>query len=532
MSNNSAKPEELVFYVDKDSDDFTFYLERDEANTVVDALLPNKRLSQETETAEKDTFTVSEEVVVKSLILTKDNLKAQESFWKNLKRPRAGSPHRYLRSKLDAKLQSKHKNNGQLRECLEALDNGSLDNQTQKLLLTAIVESLNNSIRTDKLESQAWAKVKLPVREDALIETLPDEKTKKRWRNRFFVQRAFNDLIKETQTGRGLICFSYVGKYLSVTFRRLTSGRGYEPDKSTNRTSYLFSLAEYCELIYEEVFKTTNSTEHAHGLLVITGSTKSAKSEIARALIHLYLTRKKNRKRTPHLVTFEDPVERFYSYEMTRASDPWMAIERSKTSVIDYTPRQKGKDVSLLKDALTDALRQTPAAFFVGETRDKDEWELLLDFAATGHLIVTTAHASSLVEAMHKIFEAREVNTPAERSEIANKLFGLIHLRMGSIVVNEEGDTAEALFPALWRRTGRGIASLTSDGLASLLPHRAENKDSGGPSCLGRRWLIDCLIRSAADDLANTFPNFSEPFEQSLKLRLCKRATEWDLEGV
>jgi hypothetical protein len=145
---------------------------------------------------------------------------------------------------------------------------------------------------------------------------------------------------------------------------------------------------------------------------------------------------------------------------------------------------------------------------------------------------VTTAHASSLVEAMHKIFEAREVNTPAERSEIANKLFGLVHLRMGSIVINEEGKTAEALFPALWRRTGRGIASLTSDGLASLLPHRSENKNNGGPSCLGRRWLIDCLIRSAAADLANTFSNFSEPFDKSLKLRLCKRATEWDLEGV
>lgn len=538
-SNNSIKSEKLVFYVDDDADDFTFYLERDNKNTVVKTLLRDRLKdveSQKAKTVEDETFTLSEEVSVTSLWLTKDSLKRDEhSFWENLKKPTHDSPHNYLKQQLESKAQPRK--NLELKKALEVLQNGNLDDQTKKTLLQALAEVLNDAIKGDSLASSPWVNKKLPEREKTLIKTLPD-KIKTKWRNRVLLQGTCSDLIKETQTGRGLICFSYVGKCLSITFRRLTAGEGYEAEKGTDRHKRLFSLAEYSNVIHKQVFDT--DSQHAHGLLVVTGSTKSAKSEIARAIIHKYLTSIRNGKRTPHLVTFEDPVERFYSYQRSQGSqgsDPWKAIERSESVVIDYTPRQKGKDVALLRDALTDALRQTPAAFFVGETRDKQEWELLLDFAATGHLIVTTAHANSLVEAMHKIFEARGVKTPADRGEIANKLFGLIHLRMGKIVINEKSDTTEVLFPALWRRTGRGVAALTSDGLASLLPHRStENENNEGPSSLGRRWLVECLIKSAEDDLTKTFDrNPYEPFgesQQSLSTRAYKRATEWDLEGV
>lgn len=306
----------------------------------------------------------------------------------------------------------------------------------------------------------------------------------------------------KTQKGRGLICFSFVGKYLSITFRKLKDEGGYkakkyETNKQEKRKKNLFSLSEYCDLIYKEVFKKTNSTQYAHGLLVITGSTNSAKSEIARGLIYEYLSNKAKEKRRHHLVTFEDPIEEFYSKPPDKNGDPMVEIEMPAKNEhnIDYTPREKGKDAGLLRKALEDALRQTPAVFFVGETRDKEEWELLLDFAATGHLIVTTAHAGSLVEAMHKIFEARNVKTPADRSEIANKLLGVIHLRSDNIVINDKKETTKVLFPALWRRTSRGVAALTSDGLASLLPHRnpTEEKSEDAPSCVGRRWLIEHL---------------------------------------
>jgi hypothetical protein len=546
--NTSTSSSELVFYVDEDADDFTFYLERDGNNTVINTLLRDKLRqlkSQDTKTLEGETFTCSETVVVMSLFLTKANLNGiDDSFWKQLRTTRARSAHHYLRKKLEAtvdKALNKPDVEGKddLRKSLINLKVGKVDGKNKKILLPYISQALNEAIKGRGLESEPWVTQELPAREGALIKALPTESTKKRWRNRVYLQAAFADLIKENETGRGLICFSYVGKYLSVTFRRLAGKRGYAAKTDTTRSEYLFSIAEYCNLIYEEIFETTGSTKHAHGLLVVTGSTKSAKSEIARALIHLYLKGKEKKgTRRPHLVTFEDPIERFLADGTTNGSYPWAAIKRfSDLQGIDYTPRQKGKDVHVLKDALADALRQTPAAFFVGETRDKEEWELLLDFAATGHLIVTTAHASSLVEAMHKIFEARNVQTPAARSEIANKLLGVIHLRVDSITTHEEADPAEALFPALWRRTERGVAALTADGLASLLPHQSvENGNRDVPSCVGRRWFVERLINNAEADLKKAFGrSLTKPFgkrNESIQERTYKKATEWDLEGV
>jgi hypothetical protein len=206
----------------------------------------------------------------------------------------------------------------------------------------------------------------------------------------------------------------------------------------------------------------------------------------------------------------------------------------------DYTPRQKEKDARLLEDALSDALRQTPALFFVGETRNSEEWKVLLNFAATGHLIVTTAHAGSLVEAMHKIFEALHVKTAADRNEVAAKLLSVIHLRSYDLEVNGAAakTTTNALFPALWRRTPRGIASLTSDGLASLLPSRphdigaagVQSQEANGPSCLGRRWLIQQIMeqQETLDELESVFQAEFNP----LREQAYAKATEWDLRGV
>lgn len=96
---------------------------------------------------------------------------------------------------------------------------------------------------------------------------------------------------------------------------------------------------------------------------------------------------------------------------------------------VDYTPREKGKDAMSIKEAVMNALRQTPKVLFVGETREIGDWSRLLDFAGTGHLVVTTAHAGSLVEAMANLLRAVEARRPTKRSEVADRTLALIHLR-------------------------------------------------------------------------------------------------------
>src|SRR5258708_31400051 len=115
---------------------------------------------------------------------------------------------------------------------------------------------------------------------------------------------------------------------------------------------------------------------------------------------------------------------------------------------IDYTPRQKGIDAESLDEVLCDALRQKPSAVYVGETRDDKDWVKLLGFGGTGHLVFTTFHAGSLVEAMHKILRAAGAETPEGRSEVAQRILALIHLRQE--VIGGESVLLPAL--GLWTR--------------------------------------------------------------------------------
>ncbi|HEU4769613.1 MAG TPA: ATPase, T2SS/T4P/T4SS family [Pyrinomonadaceae bacterium] len=515
MSTNNVSSQNLIFYVEEHKDDFTFYVAKDDDNRVIERL--NQKRQQKPGEPAGESFSFAEMVFVKTLKFTKDSLSISTDFLRTLDASAPDAQHKFLLTQLGANEKSKHLN-GPLAE---------LDAAGRKTVRDALIDILDEVVQGESLEQANWCRQPSEEAQE-FLEILSDDEKKRKWSNRLSLEQTFPDLILSTQVGRGLICSSYVGEYLSVTFRKLTRGEGYvERDpKPVDRNEHLFSLNEYYDRLYEEVFVKIGSSQQAQGLLVVTGSTKSAKSEITRGLIHSYLQRKEKSKRSHHLVTFEDPVEKFFS-EKTRPENgcAWLADEADE---IDYTPRQKEKDAGLLEDALSDALRQTPALFFVGETRNKEEWKVLLNFAATGHLIVTTAHAGSLVEAMHKIFEAVDVTTAAERNEVASKLLAVIHLRSYDLSFNtgaKQGRT-NALFPALWRRTPRGVAALTSDGLASLLPSRPKQDT---PSCLGRRWLIQQIAEhdSTQEPLQ---ANFDVGLKSLIQTAYAK-AAEWDLRG-
>jgi hypothetical protein len=547
---NSSNLKDNLFYVDEAADDFTFYLATDKADTdgktAWDLLSERLRVVPAGEKNGSKHFSFSEKIRIRSLALSKDCLKpGDDKLWPELAKRTSGC--------------------GYLRTEMQRLQKEKLAGADSKQIRGLLLKVLNQTIKQDNLARRGWVIRRLTAPEKHFLKTVATPVVQNRWRQRFWLEKTFASLIKQTQlenldtTGRGLFCLSYAGNYVSVTFRKLKAKAGYEAEgygplrlQQKKREKHLFSLKEYCDQLYEEVVTRTNSKEHAHGLLVVTGSTNSAKSEIARGMIFKYLTNKARGGRIPHLVTFEDPIESGYveprKPELSDQANVAVEMPSTKLSeAIDYTPREKEKDASLLTKALQDALRQTPAVFFVGETRKKKEWERLLDFAATGHLIVTTAHAASLVEAMHKIFEAREAKTAADRGEIANKLLAVIHLGSDTIpIITKDGEVeaTSALFPTVWRRTPRGVAALTCDGLASLLPHRPrENANPGALSCLGRRWFMNQLVEKASEQLVKLkgslkdlldaeFALTEEETPASTKARAFKRATEWDLKGV
>lgn len=344
-------------------------------------------------------------------------------------------------------------------------------------------------------------------------------------------------------------CKCFKGSHWSLTIRQkkeqgIDAMPSEPPDRPATKfaaggwskgSDFLNSFNEICTTLYECIFKERKIG--TTGLVVVTGGTGSGKSQVVRGLIDRYVCDKDNldiwfkRRRVPHLVTYEDPIEQtLFGIEQPESD--------KDTAWINYTPRQRGVDVSNLGSAIKSALRQTPAVFYVGEVRDIKEWKRLLEFAGTGHLIFTTAHAGSLIEAMGKLFAATRSSTAARRAIVADRLAALVHLRTDQLNTsiygnnhapaepnssNESVPGINILVPSLWRHTMVGAKTLMAEGQSSLLPHAGKGvKDQ---SCFGRTHFCDELSRLAKGRSDNSI---SDEFIQEFR----RRCTEWDLEGL
>lgn len=276
----------------------------------------------------------------------------------------------------------------------------------------------------------------------------------------------------------------------------------YKPKSEQGKPPFPVSLDKACDTIWPLTLDPDLIGPSPSGLLLITGATNSAKSELTRTLIHRLLkSQAKNptRKRQPHLLTFEDPIEKWLFRDETGLEEVTskLALDRG----VEYTPREKGRDVHSLEQAVDDALRQTPSIFYVGEVRSDEDWKHLLRFAGTGHLVVATAHAGSLIEAMDRVFRSAENDTPAARGQVAQRILGIVHQMKFNLqeceAIKKLGlqDKFEVLLPALWRKTPSGVAALVSDGLSSVLPNNPkDSEDEARTSAFGRMYFANKFI--------------------------------------
>lgn len=314
--------------------------------------------------------------------------------------------------------------------------------------------------------------------------------------------------------GRVVACSCAGGRMYSISMRGHKASKAgnsseYWPDTISPDTLWkwkhnksqqqgLLKTQELCERLTQVLFD--DGDHDPQGLILVLGGTGSGKSTLARELIHNRLQKCRERAklqqtRRPHLVTIEDPIEVALGVGDLR--------EIAATYGIDYTPRQVGHgyDTPTIATALLDAKRQKPAVVFVGEIRLRSDWQALMEFAGSGHLVVATGHSGSLVEGMTNLLNVTQAITTPERAYILSRLLGLVHLRTYS----DGGKTY--CVPAVWRRTPAGLATFVMDGLTSFLPHCPTANLEKNESCLGRQWFartigaIPVLNQCIADDL-------------------------------
>ncbi|MCA9217828.1 MAG: Flp pilus assembly complex ATPase component TadA [Planctomycetales bacterium] len=343
---------------------------------------------------------------------------------------------------------------------------------------------------------------------------------------------------KRSVLARMSACTCYSGEYLSATFRigkspiqeqTGTSLKEWEPGKKHDPTQFLLSGTEIADVVRNEldtpIAKSTDIKPLPDGLLVISGATNTSKSIVATALalravqVAAWRADEDPKLRRPHLVTYEDPIEKWEIRDAGQAQEK--NIERPDET-LEYgftaTLRDKRRDRTNLELALKDALRQTPAVMYVGEVREADEWKQIISFAGTGHLVVTTAHAASLSEAMSRIITAAEADTPAKRREVASRILACIHLRKVDDVRSRKSSnkSVSLIAPTMWHRKPLSISSLVATGLSSV--------HANGSFVLGRKMFFE----KVAQALKSGRKQDIEEFLQSARSEL----TTMDLEEL
>lgn len=117
------------------------------------------------------------------------------------------------------------------------------------------------------------------------------------------------------------------------------------------------------------------------GLILFVGGTGSGKSTSLASLID-----HRNTHSAGHIITIEDPIE---------------FVHKHKKSIVNQ--REIGVDTKNFQAALKNTLRQAPDVILIGEIRDRETMEHALAFAETGHLAISTLHATNANQALDRI---------------------------------------------------------------------------------------------------------------------------------
>ncbi len=200
------------------------------------------------------------------------------------------------------------------------------------------------------------------------------------------------------------------------------------------------------------------------GLIIISGTAGSGKTTTLTYMVDFI-----NKERKFKIITIEDPIEYYHE---------------SRSCMI--VQREVGMDTNSFNDALKYALRQDPDVLVIGEMRDLDSISMALTSAETGHLVLTTVHASNAVETINRIIDV----FPEDRRQ-------QIHVQLAG---NLLGIISQSLLP-LKDGNGRALATeiLSSSVAIQNLIHRGALNEIRGQMDAEENGQSHSLERSLAD---------------------------------
>jgi len=159
--------------------------------------------------------------------------------------------------------------------------------------------------------------------------------------------------------------------------------------------------------------KFTDMLKRPNGIILITGPTGSGKSST------LYATLNELNSDNVNIITVEDPVE----YQMEGVNQ----IQVNENIGLTFA------------NGLRSILRQDPDIVMIGEIRDTETAEVATRASLTGHLVLSTLHTNSSIEAL-----ARLVDMGIEPFLISSSVLGVVAQRLVRRVCRDCGQTVPA----------------------------------------------------------------------------------------
>lgn len=185
------------------------------------------------------------------------------------------------------------------------------------------------------------------------------------------------------------------------------------------------------------------------GLILIEGPTGSGKTTSIAALID-YI----NETTDLHIYSVEDPIE---------------FVHKPKGNTV-FTMREIGVHASDYPSAVENALRSKPNIIFVGEMLNNETKKSALHASTTGHLVITTAHAGSVTEAIDSfIGEFSADEQPQIRGRLSTSLLGVM---CQSLVPTIDGKLVAAREIML---TNENFAEIIMDGKMNMIAAQMES---------------------------------------------------------
>jgi twitching motility protein PilT len=145
------------------------------------------------------------------------------------------------------------------------------------------------------------------------------------------------------------------------------------------------------------------------GLVLVAGATGMGKSTTIAAMLEYV-----NCNAARHVVTLEDPVE--FVFEDKRSS---------------FSQREVGRDVESMSVGLEGVWREDPDILFIGELRTIEEFDVALNAAESGRVVVSTCHAADAARTITRMISLYPPDfRDSARARLADSLQAIIGQRL------------------------------------------------------------------------------------------------------